>query len=70
MSVPIGLHPENPRYFLYKGRPLALITATEHYGAVINRNFDYVAYLDDIPRRREGTRESRRTFPAVKRESI
>ena len=34
MSVPIGLHPENPRYFLYKGRPLALITATEHYGAV------------------------------------
>ena len=39
------LHPDNPRYFLYGGRPRVLITATEHYGAVINRNFDYVRYL-------------------------
>ena len=53
MSEPIGLHPENPRYFLYKGRPLVLITATEHYGAVINRNFDYVAYLDDAAEKRQ-----------------
>ena len=53
MSKPIGLHPENPRYFLYKGRPLVLITATEHYGAVINRNFDYVAYLDDAAEKRQ-----------------
>lgn len=42
---PIALHPENPRYFLYHGRPRVLITATEHYGAVINRNFDYRTYL-------------------------
>ncbi|MBI2940102.1 MAG: cellulase family glycosylhydrolase [Chloroflexi bacterium] len=42
---PIRVHPENPRYFLYRGRPLVLITATEHYGAVLNRNFDYVRYL-------------------------
>lgn len=53
MSTPIGLHPENPRYFLYNGRPLVLITATEHYGAVINRNFDYVAYLDDAAEKRQ-----------------
>jgi len=39
------LHPDNPRYFLYRGRPRVLITATEHYGAVINRNFDYGCYL-------------------------
>ena len=53
MSRPIGLHPENPRYFEYRDRPLVLITATEHYGAVINRNFDYVAYLDDAAEKRQ-----------------
>ena len=53
MSKPIGLHPENPRYFLYKAKPLVLITATEHYGAVINRNFDYIAYLDDAAEKRQ-----------------
>ncbi len=51
--TPIDLHPDNPRYFLYKERPLVLITATEHYGAVINRNFDYVAYLDDAAEKRQ-----------------
>lgn len=45
-TSPICLHPDNPRYFLYRGRPRVLITATEHYGAVLNRNFDYVRYLD------------------------
>lgn len=39
-------HPDNPRYFLFRGEPLALITATEHYGAVLNLDFDYVRYLD------------------------
>ena len=46
--TPISLHPDNPRYFLYDDKPLVLITATEHYGAVINRNFNYEAYLDDM----------------------
>ena len=41
------LHPENPHYFLYRDRARVLITATEHYGAVINRNFDYARYLAD-----------------------
>jgi hypothetical protein len=41
------LHPENPHYFLYRDRPRVLITATEHYGAVINRNFNYARYLED-----------------------
>ena len=43
----IRVHPENPRYFLFRGKPLALITASEHYGSVMNRPFDYVKYLDD-----------------------
>ena len=45
---PLTLHPENPRYFLFRDKPLALITATEHYGAVFNRPFDFEAYLDDM----------------------
>jgi hypothetical protein len=43
---PIRLHPDNPHYFLFRGRPTILITATEHYGAVLNLDFDYVQYLD------------------------
>ena len=29
---PIRLHPENPHYFLFRGRPTVLITSGEHYG--------------------------------------
>jgi len=45
---PVRLHPENPRYFYYNGKPIVLITATEHYGAVLNRNFDFISYLDEM----------------------
>ncbi len=44
---PVSLHPENPRYFLFRNRPLVLLAATEHYGSVINRAFDFERYLDD-----------------------
>ncbi len=44
-SEPIGLHPENPHYFLYQGKAVALITSGEHYGAVLNGDFDYHKYL-------------------------
>ncbi len=45
---PIQLHPENPHYFLYKGKPLALITSAEHYGALLNMDFDYRTYLKSL----------------------
>ena len=45
---PIGLHPENPHYFLFRGRPTVLVGSTEHYGAVLNLDFDYVRYLDEL----------------------
>jgi len=45
---PIQLHPENPHYFLFKGKPLALITSAEHYGAVLNLDFDYRTYLKSL----------------------
>src|SRR4051794_35104432 len=47
---PISIHPENPRYFLLRGKPLILLTATEHFGSVINRPFDFEKYLDDAVR--------------------
>ncbi len=44
-SQPIRLHPANPHYFLYHGKAVALISSGEHYGAVLNRDFDYHRYL-------------------------
>lgn len=43
---PIKVHPDNPHYFSFRGQPTILITSAEHYGAVINLDFDYVRYLD------------------------
>jgi hypothetical protein len=45
---PVQLHPENPHYFLYKDKPIILIGSTEHYGAVLNMDFDYQPYLDEL----------------------
>jgi hypothetical protein len=42
---PIRLHPANPHYFLFRGKAVALISSGEHYGAVLNRDFDYHRYL-------------------------
>src|SRR3974390_3517107 len=47
-SDPIALHPQNPHYFLWRGQPTVLITSGEHYGAVLNADFDYVKYLDTL----------------------
>ncbi|HUS90749.1 MAG TPA: hypothetical protein VM695_02825 [Phycisphaerae bacterium] len=44
-AEPIRLHPDNPHYFLWRGKPTVLITSGEHYGAVLNRDFDYAKYL-------------------------
>jgi hypothetical protein len=45
---PLRLHPENPRYFQFRGRPAVLITSGEHYGAVLNLDFDFRPYLDEL----------------------
>ena len=47
-AEPIKLHPDNPHYFLFRGKPTILITSAEHYGAVMNLDFDYVAHLDTL----------------------
>jgi hypothetical protein len=46
--APIALHPDNPHYFHWRGRPTILITSAEHYGAVMNLDFDYKRYLDTL----------------------
>ena len=45
---PISLHPDNPHYFLFRGKPTILITSTEHYGAVLNGDFGAIPYLDEL----------------------
>lgn len=47
-AKPIALHPENPHYFLWRGQPTVLITSGEHYGALLNLDFDYVRYFDEL----------------------
>ncbi|MCX7818014.1 MAG: hypothetical protein N2652_02190 [Kiritimatiellae bacterium] len=49
-AQPIRLHPENPRWFEWRGRALALITSAEHYGAVLNLDFDIRRYLETLER--------------------
>ncbi|MCX7045511.1 MAG: hypothetical protein NTX50_08525 [Candidatus Sumerlaeota bacterium] len=44
----LRLHPENPHYLLFHGKPAVLVGSTEHYGAVMNLDFDYAAYLDAV----------------------
>ena len=45
---PLALHPDNSHYFQFRGKPTILITSAEHYGAVLNRDFDAVKYLDEL----------------------
>jgi hypothetical protein len=45
---PIQLHPQNPHYFLWSGKPAVLVTSTEHYGGVLNRAFNYRKYFETL----------------------
>ena len=47
-AQPVKLHPENPHYFLYKNKPRVFITSAEHYGAVLNLDFNYKKYLQTL----------------------
>ncbi len=50
VAEPIRLHPDNPHYFLYRGKPTVLVTSGEHYGAVLHGAFDYRVYLGELAR--------------------
>ncbi len=64
-APPIRLHPENPHYFLFRGKPTVLVTSGEHYGAVLNLDFDYKTYLTEL--QRHGLNHTR-TFAGAYRE--
>src|SRR5438094_7974335 len=61
-DAPISLHPDNPHYLLFRGKPTILIGSTEHYGAVLNGDFDYVPYLEELAARKLNVT---RTFSGV-----
>ena len=64
---PIALHPDNPHYFLWRGEPTLLITSGEHYGALMNLDFDYVRYFDALA---ADKLNHTRTFSGVYRETL
>lgn len=45
---PIRLHPGNGHYFEWRGKPTLLVTSGEHYGALLNLDFDFVRYLSAL----------------------
>ncbi|HEY4089036.1 MAG TPA: hypothetical protein VGM43_24070 [Bryobacteraceae bacterium] len=48
VAQPLRLDSANPHYFSFHGRPTVLITSGEHYGAVLNLDFNYRRYLDTL----------------------
>jgi len=44
----LALHPENPHYFVFRSKPTVIVGSGEHYGAVLNLDFDYNVYLDEL----------------------
>jgi hypothetical protein len=61
-AQPLALHPANGHYLLFRGKPTVLVTSGEHYGAVLNGDFDYLRYLDTLAA--DGLNLTR-TFPGV-----
>lgn len=44
----LRLHPQNNHIFEFRGKPELLIGSGEHYGAVMNMDFDYIKYLNTL----------------------
>jgi hypothetical protein len=49
-ATPLRVHAANPRYLEFRGKPVLLVGSGEHYGAVVNRDFDFVKYLAAVER--------------------
>lgn len=47
-DTPISLHAENGHYFSWNGKPTLLITSGEHYGALLNLDFDFDRYFETL----------------------
>lgn len=64
-AEPLSQHPENPRYFLWRGKPTILIGSGEHYGALLNTEFDFERYFATLAK--DGLNHTR-TFSGTYRE--
>jgi hypothetical protein len=64
-DAPISVHPDNPHYFLFRGKPTVLVTSAEHYGALLNAEFDYRRYFGEL---KAHDLNFTRTFSGVYRE--
>lgn len=53
----LRLFPANHHYLTYQNKPIILITSAEHYGALLNPDFDYVTYLNAL--HKEGMNNTR-----------
>jgi hypothetical protein len=47
-AEPVARHPANPADLTFRGEATVLVGSGEHYGAVVNRDFDYPRYLDAL----------------------
>lgn len=47
---PFSVHPANPHCFIYRDMPIHVIASGEHYGALVDRQFDFVRYFDALAR--------------------
>lgn len=45
-AEPVQVYPSNPHYFFYNGKPLVFVTSDHHYGAVLDRDFNFAEYLE------------------------
>ncbi|MEP6950385.1 MAG: hypothetical protein ABI863_13965 [Ginsengibacter sp.] len=53
----LRLCPLNHHYLMFQNKPVILITSGEHYGALLNLDFDYVAYFKAL--QKEGMNNTR-----------
>ena len=49
----VKIHSVNPKVLEFRGKPLVLLCATEHYGSVMNRQFEFEAYLADAAEKKQ-----------------
>jgi hypothetical protein len=45
---PISLCKSNPHYFELAGKPTVLVSSAEHYGSLLNLDFDYRTYFETL----------------------
>lgn len=45
---PVRLYGDNPHYLEFRGKPVLLVSSAEHYGSLLNLDFDFETHLDTV----------------------